>query len=148
MKATVNPDPKRTRVITYAVLAVAVVTTMIIGVLLFESAQDSAEAREKAVRLQTEFTEAGLPVPSQDQIVRILGTDGGPVCENPNSALHQAALNAQLANGSGGPGTRSTVVDRNVVKGEALAISIYCPEELPGFTEYVQNLKTDDVRND
>ena len=54
----------------------------------------------------------------------------------------------ELANGAGGPGTRPVITDRRAVRGEALIISIYCPDELPEFTELVEAMVFADVIND
>ncbi len=145
MALSVDLEPKRKRYITYVVLGGIFLILLIIAVLVFGSAKDSVQANRKAKQLQDAFAQAGLAVPDQNQIVRVLGSDGGPICQDPANALNQANLNAQLSNGAGGPGARPTVVDKNVVQGEALAISIYCPEQLPAFTNYVKGLKFDDV---
>jgi hypothetical protein len=146
MSVSVDLDPKRKRVITYIILGVVAVSLMVIGLAVFRSAQDSIEGRRKAEQLQTSFAEAGLPVPSQDQLVRVLGTDGGPVCDHPTSALKQAQLKSQLANGAGGPGTRASLSDSDILQGEALAIAVYCPEQLPEFTKFVKSLNLDETR--
>ncbi len=145
MHVTTDLNPKRKRIITYIILGVVAVTLMVIGVALFNSAQDSVDARHKAEQLQTSFSEAGLPVPSQDQIVRVLGTDGGPVCDHPTSALKQAQLKSQLVNGAGGPGTRASLSDVDILQGEALAIAVYCPENLPEFTKFVKSLNLEET---
>lgn len=72
--------------------------------------------------------------------MRVLGDDGGAVCADPNAALSRATLLAQLANGSGGPGTRPVIADSRVVQGELMVIKVYCPEELQDFQEFVDNL--------
>ena len=78
----------------------------------------------------------------QEQIVRVLGDDGGAICKNPTSALRKALLFSQLTNGAGGPGIRPVIVDSRIFKGELLVIQIYCPDQLPGFQQLVEQLKT------
>ena len=74
--------------------------------------------------------DAGVRPPSQEQVVRVLGEDGGAACEDPGNALRKANLFAQLTNGASGPGTRPVLADSRAVRGELLIVSIYCPEEL------------------
>ncbi|MGH3506969.1 MAG: hypothetical protein ACRDO2_07170, partial [Nocardioidaceae bacterium] len=80
-----------------------------------------------------------------DQIVRVLGDDGGAVCQNPNDSLSRSILLAQLANGAAGPGARPVIADSRVLQGQLLIIQIYCPDELEEFQQFVDELKTDDV---
>ncbi|HEU5111201.1 MAG TPA: hypothetical protein VFT95_21885, partial [Micromonosporaceae bacterium] len=70
-------NAKRTRWITYLVLGVIFLLLAMVGLFVFQSAKEGAEAQRKADELETALTEAGLPVPSTDQIVRTLGDDGG-----------------------------------------------------------------------
>ena len=81
-------------------------------------------------------------VPSQEQIVGVLGDDGGALCKDPASALRKAILFSQLTNGAGGPGIRPVIADSKVFKGQLLAIQIYCPDQLPRFQQMVEQLKT------
>ena len=80
--------------------------------------------------------------------MRVLGDDGGATCTDPNEALNRAVLLSQLANGSGGPGTRPVIADSRVIRGQLLIIEIYCPEELDDFKQFVEDLETDDVMGD
>lgn len=143
---SLDRNPQRKRWITYVVLGFIFLILLITALLVFRSAKDSVVARQRAGDLQTAFSKAGLPVPSQEQIIRVLGDDGGAMCEDPGNALTQANLKAQMANGAAGPGTRPTTVDSRVVQGELLAIGIYCPDKLPEFTNFVNDLKFDDVQ--
>ena len=81
-------------------------------------------------------------VPSQEQIVGVLGDDGGALCEDPASALRKSILFSQLTNGAAGPGIRPVIADSKVFKGQLLAIQIYCPDQLPRFQQMVEKLKT------
>jgi hypothetical protein len=97
----------------------------------YRSAQSSQQAEDKANQLIAALQKAGVRVvPSQEQIVRVLGDDGGAICKDPGSTLRKALLFSQLTNGAGGPGIRPVVVDSRIFKGELLVIQIYCPDEL------------------
>ncbi|MGV9747070.1 hypothetical protein ACWDTG_19470 [Rhodococcus zopfii] len=135
----------RERMIIYGVVAFAVAILVFIALLLFPYGASNREAEEKADQLITALDEAGARTPSRDQIVRVLGNDGGAVCANPNAPLARATLLSQMVNGAGGPGTRPVVVDDRVVQGELLIIEIYCPEKLSDFQQFIEDLKTSDV---
>ena len=77
--------------------------------------------------------------------MRVLGDDGGATCANPNKALSHATLLTLLYNGATGPGARPVIADSRVVKGQLLIMKIYCPDELPDFKKFVDDLKTDTV---
>jgi Tfp pilus assembly protein FimT len=138
VQETQTPRERRTL---YIVLAVVVGVLMVVGLIAFRSAKSTAEAEEKAAQLITELENAGARAPSQESIVRLLGDDGGFVCQDPNSALARASLLAGLANGAGGPGVRSTIANSKAVQGELLVIKVYCPDELADFQEFVDGLK-------
>jgi hypothetical protein len=144
MSPTVD-NAARTRWITYVVLGVIFLLLAVVALFVFRSASEGAEAQRKADELTAALTEAGLAVPSRDQIVRTLGTDGGAVCADPGGALGRAALNLSLTNGAAGPGQRPVIADENVVRGLATIIEVYCPDELADFQEYTGKLKFADV---
>lgn len=118
---------------------------VVIGLLTFSAARSTAQAQEKADELIEAMTAAGANAPSQDQVVRVLGEDGGAICEDPGSALKQATLNSLLVNGATGPGQRPIIADERVLKFELLVIEVYCPDELEDFREAVEDLKFEDV---
>lgn len=138
-------DGRRSRITTYVLLGVVFVLLAVVGLLVFRSTADGVEAQRKADELAGKLAAAGLPVPSDDQIVRTLGEDGGAVCADPNSALVRAGLHAAMSNGAGGPGTRPVIADDVVVQGVRLVIETYCPEQLPKFLRYTDDLKFNDV---
>jgi hypothetical protein len=143
---SVDLDPKRKRVVTYIVLGVIFLGLLAVALGVFSHAKASANANQKADQVQAAFTAAGLPAPPKDQIVRVLGEDGGPMCEDPTNALHKATLQAQMTNGAGGPGQRPVITDTDVLQGELIALGIYCPDKLAEFTTYIKdNYKFDDV---
>jgi len=148
MSMTTETQTRRERSVLYVVASVALVILLVAGVIFYSSAKSTAEAEDKADQLIAALDDAGARTPDRDQIVRVLGDDGGATCENPNDALSRATLFAVLTNGSGGPGSRPVVVDSRVFKGQLLIISIYCPEELEDFQDFVDDLKTGDVAGD
>ena len=77
---------------------------IVIGLVTFDYARDTRQASEKADEFIAALDDAGLTAPSKDQITRILGDDGGALCDDPGDALRQATVNMQLANGAAGPG--------------------------------------------
>jgi hypothetical protein len=144
MTVTVN-DPARTRRITYLVLGVAVLLLLGVALVAYSSAKSDAEAEQKAGQFISELNAAGLRAPSQEQVVRVLGDDGGPACADPNSALRKGVLLGQLTNGAAGPGLRPIIADNRVVQGQLIMIKVYCPDELAEFTEFADSLTYADV---
>jgi Tfp pilus assembly protein FimT len=118
------------------------------GLIVFSSAKSTSQANAKADQLIAALKQAGARAPDKDQIVRVLGSDGGATCDNPNKALSHATLLAQLSNGATGPGARPVVADSRVFKGQLLIIKIYCPDELKDFQSFVDDLKSANVVNE
>jgi len=118
---------------------------VVIALFAFGSARQTQKAQDKADQLISELNAVGARTPDQDQIVRVLGDDGGATCANPNQALSRATLLSQLANGATGPGARPVIADSRAVQGQLLIIEIYCPDELAEFQAFVDDLKTDGV---
>ncbi len=134
---------QKDRRLVYIVIAVALVLLLIICFVFYRSAQSSQQAQDKANQLIGALQKAGVRVvPSQEQIVSVLGDDGGALCKDPSSALRKSILFSQLTNGAAGPGIRPVIVDSRVFKGQLLAIQIYCPDQLPRFQQMVEKLKT------
>ena len=137
----------RERVV-YIIAAVFVGLLLVVSLLSYRSAESSQAAEQKANQLIAALQKAGAHPPTQDQIIRVLGDDGGAICDDPSGALRKATLLGQLMNGAAGPGMRPIVADSRVVRGELLVIGIYCPDQLPRFQEFVNNLKFDDTVKD
>jgi hypothetical protein len=134
---------QKDRRVVYIVITVALVLLLIICFVFYRSAQSNQQAQDKANQLIAALQKAGVRVvPSQEQIVRVLGDDGGALCKDPASALRKSILFSQLTNGAAGPGIRPVIVDSRVFKGQLLAIQIYCPDQLPQFQQLVEKLKT------
>ena len=129
----------------YIVSGIVVVALMIIALLTFRSGKESEQAEQMANQLITALTAAGARAPSQEQVVRLLGDDGGAVCDDPSGSLRKGILLGQLMNGAAGPGMRPVIADKRVVRGQLLVLQIYCPDELPRFQEFVDRLNLSDT---
>ncbi|MEU7901614.1 hypothetical protein [Actinoplanes sp. NPDC049118] len=129
----------------YLIFGVAFLLLAGTAMLTFSGAHQSREADAKADQLIAELTAAGAHAPSQEQIVRVLGDDGGAVCANAGEALSRGVLNSQITNGAAGPGQRPVIADSRIVQGQLLIMKIYCPDQLAAFQEIVNDLEFDDV---
>ncbi|MET8519499.1 hypothetical protein [Nocardioides sp. NPDC004968] len=145
MSTPTETQSTRERSWIYITALVVLGVLVIAGLIAFSSARETRNAEEKADELIAALEDAGARTPDRDQIVRVLGEDGGATCEDPNDALSRAILLSQLSNGATGPGARPVVADSRVFQGQKLIIEIYCPDELDDFNEFVDDLETDDV---
>lgn len=145
MTTTTSEPTRRVRFIIYGVVAAVVLIVLVVGLFAWRQAKSNQNAEAKADQLIAALDVAGARTPAREEIVRVLGDDGGLVCANPNEFLSRAAMLGQLANGAGGPGSRPVIADSRAAKGELLVISIYCPEQLPAFQDFVNSLRTEDV---
>lgn len=145
MSTPTETQSTRERSWIYITALVVLGVLIVAGLIAFSSARETRNAEDKADELIAALEDAGARTPDRDQIVRVLGEDGGATCENPNDALSRAVLLSQLSNGATGPGGRPVVADSRVFQGQMLIIEIYCPEELDDFQEFVDDLKTDGV---
>jgi hypothetical protein len=138
------------RRVIYIVIGVVVVIAMIIGVIVYRGNEETREAQDKADQLIAALEDAGAErLPSQEQIVGVLGNDGGALCVDPGSALAQTIRNGMLINGAAGPGQRPIQADNRAIRGELLIIEIYCPEELDEFQDSIDDLDlADDLVQD
>lgn len=148
MSTPVETQSKRERNWIYITAWVLLGAFVLAGLIAFSSARETREAQEKADELIAAIEDAGATAPDRDQIVRVLGDDGGATCEDPNEALNRAVLLSQLSNGASGPGSRPVIADSRVFQGQLLIIEVYCPDELDDFREFVEDLETDDVASD
>jgi hypothetical protein len=128
---------------------VAIGLLVVLGVITlftFSAARQTRQASEKADEFIAALQDAGLTAPSKDQITRVLGDDGGALCDDPGSALRRSIVNAQLANGAAGPGSRPILADvERLLQGQLIAIEVYCPDELEDFRDYVEDLESENV---
>lgn len=129
----------------YVVVGIVVVLLMILGLVVFRAAKDTQEAQDKADQFIAALQSVGAPAPPRDEVIRVLGSDGGATCEDPNNALNRAIFYSMLTNGAAGPGSRPVIADRRYVAGQLLILKVYCPDELPDFQEFVDKLKSGDV---
>ena len=70
------------------------------------------------------------------------------MCDNPASALGKATLIDTITNGADFVGRRPIIIDRRLLKGEALILQTYCPEKLPDYQNKIDDLKTDNTLKD
>ncbi|MFE5851701.1 hypothetical protein ACFQ61_00540 [Streptomyces sp. NPDC056500] len=127
---------------------VLLVGLAVVGVIQYNKVRVTNQATEKANQLASDLDDAGLPRPEIQTIERVLGTDGGVVCEDPASALKSALWRINLSNGAAGPGQRPIIADSQVVEAEAMIVDIYCPEKIDKIRDAIDDLKTDStVRN-
>jgi hypothetical protein len=121
------------------------VVFIVIGLFTFGAARSTAKANEKADQLIAAMVASGARAPDRDQVVRVLGEDGGAICEDPGNALKRATLNALLTNGAAGPGQRPIIADERVVRFELLVLETYCPDELEDFRDEIEDFDFEDV---
>ncbi|MEU6977743.1 MULTISPECIES: hypothetical protein [unclassified Streptomyces] len=125
---------------------VILVGLLIAGLVRYSSFKRTNESQKKADQLSQELVKAGYPAPDTDTVQRLLGTDGGQVCEDPGSALKTALYRIQqLSNGATGPGSRPIIADTKAVDAERIVLQVYCPDQVDDFDEAVADLKTDDT---
>jgi Tfp pilus assembly protein FimT len=135
---------RRERSTIYILVAVMVAILMVIGLIAYRGQKETEEAEQKADEFIAALEQAGARVPSREQVVRVLGDDGGAVCANPNDALSRSALLVLMTNGASGPGIRPVLADSKVIQGELLVIKVYCPDELEEFQQFVDDLNLND----
>ena len=136
-------DPKKTWI--YWVAIGLLVVAVVIALFTFNAAHDSKQAQDKADQFAAALEDAGLTAPSHDQIVRVLGDDGGSLCDDPGNALRKSILFGQLVNGATGPGQRPIIADNRVVQGQLIALQVYCPDEVQDFKDTLSDLDFGDV---
>jgi hypothetical protein len=133
----------------YWAIGAVVVVLCVVGVITYSGQKKDQEAQQKADQLVQKFEAAGLRAPQDtDILVRSFGTDGGNLCDNPASAIGRALLFDQLTNGGSFVGRRPVIADRDVIRGQALIMEVYCPDKLQEFRDKFDDLKTDDVIKD
>jgi hypothetical protein len=132
--------------IVYLIVATSLVVLLVIGLIAYRGAKENEKANQKADQFLALLQKAGVErLPSKDQVVRVLGDDGGSTCQDPNNALRRATLHSMMFNGAAGPGMRPIITDSRLFRGQLAVISVYCPDELQDFQDFVNDLKTGDV---
>ncbi|MFJ6783232.1 hypothetical protein [Streptomyces yangpuensis] len=127
---------------------VVLAAMMIIGLFTFQQQKATNEAHEKANQLNDALVAQGFPARNPGNIAATLGTDGGPVCQDPNSALKRGLWLIQMANGAGGPGMRPVIADGRVLRAGLEVVKVYCPEKLDAYRQKIEDLKTADTVHD
>jgi hypothetical protein len=136
----------RHNTIVYLIIWTSLAVLLVIALIAYRGAKENEKANEKAEQFIALLQKAGVQrLPSQDQVVRVLGDDGGSTCQDPNNALRQATLHSMMTNGAAGPGMRPIITDSRLFRGQLAVISVYCPDELQDFQDFVDDLKTGDV---
>jgi hypothetical protein len=144
---TSTDTTKNTRRTTYIVIGAVLLVLLIVALIAFNSNKETQAANQKADQLIATLNQAGLPTPSKDQVVRVLGDDGGTVCADPNLALKKAIMYGLATNGAAGPGLRPIIADNRLVQAGLAVIKTYCPDELPDFPQTAELFKTADLVN-
>ncbi|MFI6648267.1 hypothetical protein ACIBI8_11625 [Streptomyces sp. NPDC050529] len=129
----------------YIGVIVILVALAVVGVIRYEGVKTDNQATKKAEQLADAAEDAGLPRPDVGNLKRVLGNDGGQVCEKPGSALNTALWKINLGNGATGPGMRPVIADTEAVRAEAKILEIYCPDKLHKIQDKIDDLKTDDT---
>ncbi|OKJ60959.1 hypothetical protein AMK27_17320 [Streptomyces sp. CB02009] len=124
---------------------VILVSLVITGIVRYEAVKTNNETASKANQLRDQLVKAGYPAPDTETLERVLGTDGGPVCDDPGSALKTALWKIQQGNGATGPGMRPVITDSKAVEVERIVLQVYCPDEVDDFEDSLNDLKTDDT---
>ena len=104
-------------------------------------------AEQKADQLIATLGQAGLRAPPKDQLVRVLGDDGGVVCDDPQLALKKTIMSGLATNGAAGPGLRPVIADNRLVQAGLAVVKTYCPDELADFPQTADQFKTADLVN-
>ncbi|MFF2045055.1 hypothetical protein ACFVVX_32035 [Kitasatospora sp. NPDC058170] len=127
---------------------VVLATMMIIGLFTYTQQKATNEAHRKANQLNDALVADGFASRNVENIALTLGTSGGAVCDDPNSALRRALWLVQLSNGAGGPGMRPVIVDQRILEAGAEVVKVYCPDRLDDYQKKISDLKTSGVVND
>ena len=123
----------------YVVVIVAILALMVAGVALYDHGKNTREARAKAREFISKMEAAGYKAPSQAEVVSLFGADGGAAAKNPDAALLEAQYAAQL--GTAGPASRPIILDPDFVHVAEIFLSVYAPQKLAGFQDFVRGLK-------
>jgi hypothetical protein len=105
------------------------------------------EANAKAQQLIAAYEQAGLRAPDQDEIARVLGDDGGQVCETADSELVQGYWKLRLMVG-GEFYARPVRLDGRIREGLLLVVDVYCPEKRPDIEDLFEDWDFDDTVRD
>jgi hypothetical protein len=146
MNAPADPAAN-TRRITYILVGGVILVLLVVALVAWNSNKETQAANQKADQLIATLNQAGLATPDKDQIVRVLGDDGGTVCADPQLALKKTIMYGLATNGAAGPGLRPVIGDNRLVQAGVAVIKTYCPDELPEFPQTAEQFKTADLVN-
>ena len=105
-----------TRRATYIVVGGVILVLLVVALVAWNSNNQTQAANQKADQLIATLGQAGLRAPDKDQVVRVLGDDGGVVCDDPKLALKKAIMSGLATNGAAGPGLRPVIADNRLVQ--------------------------------
>jgi hypothetical protein len=131
----------------YWLIAAGFGLLLIVMLAAFNYDRQNDEANAKATELIAAYEEAGLPTPDQDQIARVLGDDGGQVCETADSKLVQGYWKLRLMVG-GEFYTRAVRLDGRIREGLSLIVDVYCPEKRTDIEDFFEDWDFDNVIRD
>jgi hypothetical protein len=131
----------------YWIVAGVLGVLLIVMLVAWNYDRQNEEADAKAQQLIAAYEEAGLPTPDQDQIARVLGDDGGQVCETADSELVQGYWKLRLMIG-GEFYVRAAPLDGRIRDGLSLVVDIYCPDKRPDIDDFFEGWDFDDVVRD
>ena len=123
----------------YVAIVVVIVALMVAGVALWREQEQTAEAKAKAREFIAKLNAAGLKAPSEETAVRLFGVDGGPYAKDPDAALARSQYAWQL--GTAGPASRPVILDPQFVQAAEIFVSVYAPDKLAEFQEFVEGLE-------
>lgn len=140
-----DPVAQRTQRAIYWAVGIAMTIVIIAMYAGFDANRATPAATKKAVELVAAYEKAGLTPPGDiSQITRVLGDDGGAVCETADSDVLQGYWKLRM--GVGGEFYfRPVRVDRATVQGLVQIVKVYCPEELADVRDFVDSLHFYDV---
>jgi hypothetical protein len=142
-------DNKRERVWMYGIIGAVLGGLLVWALIAFDQERDDEESQAKADEFSQRLREEGLDPPDEDITVRLLGTDGGNVCDMTDGDLNEAALKLNLyTNGGSGPGMRPGPVDERLLQGALIVAEVYCPDQLEDFEELADDFDFEDVIRD
>jgi hypothetical protein len=128
----------------YITIIVVIVALMVAGALMYHDQKQTNEAKAKAREFVAKLNAAGLKAPSEETAVRLFGVDGGPFAQNPDKTLLQSQYAWQL--GTAGPASRPVILDPDFAKAAEIFVSVYAPDKLAEFQEFVDGLKTEETQ--
>ncbi|SEL43706.1 hypothetical protein [Streptacidiphilus jiangxiensis] len=132
----------------YVGAIVVLVGMMIAGLFTYTQQKANNQAANKAHQLNDALVAQGFPALKVNNIIDVLGTDGGAVCNDPNSALRRGLWLVQMANGAGGPGMRPVIADSRILEAGAEVVKVYCPDKLDDYQRKINDLKTGNTVRD